>query len=490
MKIACVLITHLRAKAEMQRHPHLKDQPVLIADRSKSRPVVVDYLPAATAVSTGMPLEQALSYQAGAIVLEADEPHYRRVFRQVLTSLQGVGDRVEDAGLGVAHVALDGLESMYGGEERLVIALLNAVPEHLHPRAGIGEGKFPAMVAARSSDPQRAAKVSEDAAAFLAPRPIALLPVSEGTKSALHRFGLHTLGQVAAMDPDLLVDQFGQEGSWIWALANGRDERPLMPLEYQETVTEQTSLPFSSTSLEMLMVASDTLLRRAYARPVMRGRYAGRAALECPVYRSAPWEKTVNFQEGVGQWERASFIVRSRLEAEPPAVPVDGLCLTLSRFTGESGSQLGMLPDVRENRRGHLMEAERRLQARSAGSPSLYRVVEVAPWHPAPEMRAVQTPLDPLGGGLRPLLSPEPVMVREDRSGLPEAIRQGTGSKRDGSKKDGWQQVARIEDSWTFDLWWLPKPLTRTYYRVERESGGQVTLFRDQHEECWYQQGH
>ena len=530
MKVACVLITHLRAKAEMQRHPHLKDQPVLIADRQgrstaqqtayersgrKSKPVVVDYLPAATAVSTGMPLERALSYQAEAVVLEADEPHYRRVFRQVLTALQGISDRVEDAGLGVAYVALDGLESMYGGEERLVLALLNAVHQNLAPRAGIGEGKFLAMVAARSSDPLRAGKVPPDAAAFLAPRPIALLPVSENTISTLHRFGLHTLGQVAAMDVDRLVDQFGREGEWIWNLANGRDDRALVPLEYEETVTEETQLPFSSTSLEMLLVASDTLLRRAYARPVMRGRYAGRASLECPVFRSAPWERAVNFQESVGRWERAAFIVRSRLEAEPPEVPVDGMALTLSGFTGESGSQIGLLPDVREDRRGRIMEAERRLQTRDQGRhaaryrsvpavktggrqtdegdgnvgpvkrPALYRVVEVAPWHPAPEMRAVQTPLDPLGGGLKPLLSPEPVVVREDRNGLPEAIRQGIGSK-----KDGWHQVARIEDCWTFDLWWLPKPLTRTYYRVERENGGQVTLFRDQHDGCWYQQGH
>ena len=33
MKVACVLITHLRAKAEMQRRPQLKDQPALIAGR-------------------------------------------------------------------------------------------------------------------------------------------------------------------------------------------------------------------------------------------------------------------------------------------------------------------------------------------------------------------------------------------------------------------------------------------------------------------------
>ena len=529
MKVACLLITHLRAKAEMRRRPHLKDQPVLIVDRGeqggpgrngrKSRTVVVDHFPAACAVSAGMSLEQALSRQCGAVVLEADEPHYRRVFRQVLSSLQGISDRVEDAGLGVAYVALDGLEAMYGGEERLVLALLNAVPQNLQPRAGLGPGKFPALVAARISEPPRATKVPRDIAAFLSPRPIALLPLAEGTISAMHRFGLHTLGQVASMDRARMVDQFGPEGEWAWSLANGHDDRPLLPLRYEETVTEQTALPFSSTSLEMLLLATDTLLQRAYARPVLRGRYARQAALECPVFGASPWEKTVNFQEGVGRWERASFIVRSRLEAEPPQVPVDGLSLTLSGLTGETGAQLGLLPDARDNRRERLVEVERRLQSRSATagsaakrrgppadeadagrapvkSPALYRVVEVAPWHPAPEMRAVQTPLDPLSGGIRPLLSPEEVAVREDDHRRPQAIRQpGSAAKRRGrtgaeADPGEWWRVARIEDSWTFDLWWLPRPLTRTYYRVEREDGGQVTLFRDQHDDRWYLQGH
>ena len=479
MKVACVLVTHFRAKAELERHPHLRERSFLIADRSKSKPVVVDHFPSVVGVTTGMPLEQALSRQADAVVLETDEPHYRQVFRQVLGDLQEVSDRVEDAGLGVAYVALDGLEVLYGGEGPLANALLDAVPRDLLPKVGIGHGKFPALVAARSSEPLTTTVVPADAATFLAPCPVALLPVSETVATALERFGLHTLGQVASMDLDLLVDQFGPEGEWAWSLANGCDDRPFMPLEYQETVTEQTSLPFSSTSLEMLLVAVDALLRRAYARPAMRGRYVGRADLECPVFGAAPWEKTVNFQEGVARWERAAFIIRSRLEAEPPEVPIDGLSLTLSGFTGESGSQLGLLPDVKEDRRGQLMEAERRLQARTAKASALYRVVPVAPWHPAPEMRAVQTPLDPLGGGIRPMLSPEPVEVREDRTGQPESIRQG----------ERWRQVSQVAERWIFDLWWLPKPLTRTYYRVEREDGGQVTLFRDQHDNCWYQQG-
>ena len=479
MKVACVLVTHLRSRIELERHPDLKDRSVLIADRSKSKPVVVDHFPSVAGVTTGMTLEQALSRLGDAAVLEADESHYRRVFLEDLSALQKVADRVEDGGLGVAYVAMDGLEALYGGEGPLACALLEAVARHLMPRIGIGQGKFPALVAARSSEPLKVTAIPDDASEFLAPCPVALLPVSGPTTDAMYRFGLHRLGQVAAMDLNLLVDQFGPEGEWAWNLANGWDDRPFVPMKYQETITEQTSLPFSSTSLDMLLVAVDALLRRAYARPSMRGRYVGRAVLECPVFGAAPWEKTVNFQEGVARWERASFIIRSRLEAEPPEVPIDGLSLTLSNFTGESGAQLGLLPDVRENRREQLMEAERRLQARAANASALYRVVPVAPWHPAPEMRAVQTPLDPLGGGIRPLLSPEPVAVREDRNGQPEAIRQG----------EQWRRVSRIAERWTFDLWWLPKPLTRTYYRVEREDGGQITLFRDQHDYCWYQQG-
>ena len=69
-------------------------------------------------------------------MLEADEPSYRQVFRQGLTALQGVSDRVEWAELGTAYARLDGLEALYGGEGWVVAALLEAVPRYLTPRVG------------------------------------------------------------------------------------------------------------------------------------------------------------------------------------------------------------------------------------------------------------------------------------------------------------------------------------------------------------------
>ena len=219
MKVACLLITHLRTKVEMRRHPDLKSSPAVIVGRSKGRSMVVDSTPYTSGIAAGMTLEEALSIRPETLVLEADEPHYRRVFAQVLASLQGISDRVEGSALGTAYVRLDGLERLYGGEARLVNALLNAVPQGLAPRVGVAEAKFPAFVAARMSGPSRATRVLSDVASFLAPHPVDLLPVPADLRAALHRFGLHTLGDVASMTETSLVDRFGGEGGSMAPLA-------------------------------------------------------------------------------------------------------------------------------------------------------------------------------------------------------------------------------------------------------------------------------
>ena len=377
MRVACVLVTHLRAKVELRNHPNLKETTAVIVDRSKGRLLVVDIFPAVVGVSPGMTQEQALSRQPGTIVLETDEPSYQKVFHRMLTALQGIGDRVEGPELGTAYVRLDGLEGMYGGAARLVSALLHSVPEYLKPRVGLGEGKFPASVAARVSRTQGATRVPSDAAAFLASHPIDLLPISSAVKTQMHRLGLHAMGQVASMGRDILADQFGLPGTKAWNLSRGIDDSPLIPLKYEESVVERTSLPFSSTSMDLLLTAVDTLLKRAYSRPQMRGRYAGKAALCCTLLR-AP------------SWERAARVVRGQLESDHPQAPVEAMALILSNLSsGASGVQMGLFPDIRKDRHWRLAEVERQLQARMNWRHALYKVVDVAPWHPAPEMRTV-----------------------------------------------------------------------------------------------------
>ena len=177
MRIACVLITHLRAKAELRRHAHLRDSPIAVVNRTDGKPLVVDSS-AGASVRVGMTLEQAMSYHNGFIILDADEPYYQRVFEDVIEALLQVGDRVEPAELGTAYARLDGLELLHGGESKVVAALLDPIPGWLGARVGVGSSKFTSYMAARTADVRSVAVCPTDEAAFLAPLSTELLPLS------------------------------------------------------------------------------------------------------------------------------------------------------------------------------------------------------------------------------------------------------------------------------------------------------------------------
>ena len=480
MRVACLLIAHLRAKSEMRRDARLKTRPAVIVDRAGPVPLVVDHTSEAFGVRAGMTLEQAVSHHADSIVLEADEPHYRQVFDDVLRSLVDVGHRVEGPELGTAYVRLDGLEALYGGEERLVYALLGVVPHDLAPAVGVSNAKFPAFVAALTGPSGQVTWTPPDVARFLSPHPVDLLPLPDEIKAGLHLLGLRTMGEVAALPKGLLSDQFGREGQQAWSLCNGRDQRPLVPLEIRETIVEHTSFPDHSTSLELFLVTVDILLKKAFSRPRMLGRHASGAVLECTCERTLSWRKSIHFKQGVHSWKQASSLIKPQLETDPPRTAIEEIRLTLTDLSGASGVQLGLWADPKKVKWRRIREVEQKLRSKMPADHILHRVVEVAPWHPAPEMRAVQVPLDRSGDySIKPVATPTEVSVREGDRRRPVAVLLG----------DRWRPVTRVADLWTFDLWWLPKPIARTYYRLNGDDGRQITLFHDRRGDCWYRQG-
>lgn len=420
-----------------------------------------------------------LQAKAERILPDTGAPHECKVFRRIVDGLAAVSDRVEAVPPGVAYVRLDGLESLYGGEAELLNALLDAIPQVLEARIGVADAKFPAFVAASVSRTD-VTVVPADVPGFLAPYAVDWLPVPGEVRDGLHRFGLHTMGSVAALNEGQLVDQFGLDGRRAFRLCRGIDDSPVVPLKREEPIVERLSLPFPTTSLQVLRAAIDTLLRRAYAHPRLRGRCPGRADLECAVSDAPPWAHAVHFKETIPGWERAAFIINHQVEGNPPPAPVEAVRLLLSGFTTAMGVQLSLLPTPHADREQRLLEAERCLRFRMQGRHALHRVVTVAPWHPAPERRALQIPIDPAGkDAIKPLALPAPVTVREGPARQPLAVRL----------RRQWYPVARIDDRWSFDLWWLPQPLTRTYYRVNPGDGRQLTVFRNHRDSRWYRQG-
>ena len=59
-----------------------------------------------------------------------------------------------------------------------------------------------------------------------------LLFVGPSTERKLNFYGIHTIGEVAATDPELLRTWFGVNGIQLWRFANGADDSRVMPQDY------------------------------------------------------------------------------------------------------------------------------------------------------------------------------------------------------------------------------------------------------------------
>ena len=384
MPVACVLVTHLPLKIELLRRPVLKDKAVLVIEQSGTQKTVIDRSPLAHDTEVGMSLEKALSLCPYATLMEADTSLYREKWSRILDGLEQRSPIVEDADLGLAYVDLKGLEKLYGGEAKLVKAVVDAVPQIYHPQLGVAEGKFPAYAAALQAEPCRATRVPEDAASFLAPLPVTYLPTSWKIKERFLGFGLELLGNIAQLPFNTMQGEFGKEGMRLWRLANGQDDELLVPRQHEETFASEVAFVTPTVSLPAVFVALESLLTLAFTGK-LSGRFARVALLEGHIDNGTTWSKRIGFREPVGSRDRALFILRSRLENLTLPGPLETISLTLSGITGEAERQESLFPEVRH--RARLDDAIHQLRTRLGQRPPIYRVREVEPWSRIPERR-------------------------------------------------------------------------------------------------------
>ena len=392
MHVACVLVDHFPFNLEVQRDPSLSRRRVIIFQRHGSQRSVLDTSPAIRQVRQHMPLQEALALCKDAVPIEADLPRYQQAFNALLLRLGDWSPVVEAAELGCAYVGLDGLEETYGSEERLIDALLGAVPRHLEPRLGVSRGKFPAYLAALRAEPGRAYKPPLDTRQFLAPFPVEVLPVPWNVKERLRGFGLDTLGKIAELPLGPLQAQFGSTGAKLWSLAQGQDDTPLVSQQPEDEVTASTAFSVPTANLEPLLMAVDHLLARLFTQPGMRNRYARIALLQGQVLDKPAWKRRVTFKVPVGDRSRAYFVLKAALTNVALPGPLEEISLTLKSLTGEVGRQESLFREVR--RREQLRQTIAQIKAVQGRNP-IYQVREVEPWSRIPERRRALVTYEP-----------------------------------------------------------------------------------------------
>ena len=389
--IVCVLLPRFELTVAAGAREALLQGPSVLAPEPGREQLVGEVSQAAEAfgIHPGMRMGEALARCPRLALVPPDPVGVADAWERVVARLETVGAEVEAERPGLACFAAGGLRRLHGGSLDGVVAATRAALRR-PARIGAGPSRFCTLAAASRARARRADLVRgvED----LAGEPVTLLRLREPTTAlpeALERFGIATLGELAALPRAALADRFGAAGLLAHDLAHGRDT-PLVPRRPGERLEEMLELEESASGAQLERALS-LLVDRLLARRERRGRTVRVAVLSAGLVEGGTWRERLVFREPLADAVRMRLALGQRLSLLP--APAESLRLAVEHFGPPHAGGHALFDDGAAQRRARLREAIRQARA-AAGPEAALRVLAVDPDSRVPERRAVLTPFE------------------------------------------------------------------------------------------------
>jgi DNA polymerase-4 len=245
------------ASVEKRDRPELRDKPVIVGGGKRGVVTTCCYIARIYGVRSAMPMFKALKACPRAVVVKPDFSKYRAESRRILGMAAELTPLLQNLSLDEAWMDLSGTERLHGAPPAVTLARLQSRIEAetgLTVSIGLSANKFLAKVASDLDKPRGFSVIGEaEAQAFLAPRPVSILPgVGPAMAASLEKAGFRTVGALARADVRDLAARWGALGLRLHELAHGRDTRPVNPNEARKGISAETTFEADLTALEAL----------------------------------------------------------------------------------------------------------------------------------------------------------------------------------------------------------------------------------------------
>jgi protein ImuB len=329
-RMACVRVESFAAAALERCDPPLRDAPLAVVTGTSPARRVVEANARARAAGVRPPLTEADAVvRCPALVRRPASGEAEAAARHaLLEACLSVSPRIEDAEAGVVHVDLGGLRGLFGDDEQIGRRLRRQARRvGLDARVGIGGSRAAAGIAARVGPAVHVLAPAIERQT-LAGVELAALPWPDELSETFARWGLVTLGDLAALPRHDVGVRLGRAGLAAHDLAAGIDRAPFRAWSPPPFWEEAQGLDWEIATLQALVPVLHGLLERLCARlarvHLLVDTLEVRLALATGGHHARPLALAVP----VDDITPLVALLGLEIESHPPPAPVTGVAIT------------------------------------------------------------------------------------------------------------------------------------------------------------------
>lgn len=233
------------ASVEKRRRPELAGRPVVVGGGERGVVTAACYVARMSGVRSAMPMFKARALCPDAVVIRPDFPAYVAMSREIRTMMRALTPAVQFLSIDEAVLDLAGTEALHAAPPAVMLArLARAIEDELGITVSVGlaSNRLLSKLAAGRDKPRGFSVIGADAAAWLADKPVRLLPgVGPALEKRLAARGFTTLGQLQALDARAARDRLGEDGPALAARARGEDGRRVVPGAVAKSISAETT---------------------------------------------------------------------------------------------------------------------------------------------------------------------------------------------------------------------------------------------------------
>ena len=250
------------ASVEQLDHPEFRGRPVIVGAHPKAgtgRGVVAacSYEARKTGVHSALPISLAWKRCPNGVYLRPRMDRYKEVSSAIMDVFDRYTDLVEPISIDEAFLDVTGSTTLMGPAESIArdVKTTIRIETGLTASIGVAPNKFLAKIASDLDKPDGFVVVREtDVRQFLDPLPVSKLwGVGPKTATRLEKLGVDTIGQLAAMPRESIIDRLGAPGRQLWNLARGQDERPVVSRSEPKSISNEMTFERDTSDTDLLL---------------------------------------------------------------------------------------------------------------------------------------------------------------------------------------------------------------------------------------------